>query len=209
MTGSASWLVRHLVSKYSEAYNVVSFDKLDYCSSLHNTRMLEGRPNFRFFHGDCTQPDDVLKCLQRHQIDTVFHLAAQSHVDLSFGNAFNFWNNNVLGTGVLLESIKEVGSVRRFYHISTDEVHYSPTKRKSDLLKSEQVYGEVEKDADDLTEHSTLDPTNPYAASKASAEMMVKAYVYSFGLRAVIIRLNNVYGPHQVRPRPVIECDVC
>ncbi|EMC95287.1 hypothetical protein BAUCODRAFT_48602, partial [Baudoinia panamericana UAMH 10762] len=176
----ASWVVRHLVCKYPDAYNVVSFDKLDYCSSLNNARMLESRPNFSFFHGDLTQPDSVLKCLEKYHIDTVFHLAAQSHVDLSFGNSYSFTKNNVLGTHVLLESTIAVKTVKRFFHISTDE-----------------VYGEVDKDAADLTERSLLAPTNPYAATKAAAEMMVTAYVRSFKLPAVIVRLNNVYGPHQ------------
>jgi len=119
---SASWLVRHLTVKYPNAYNVVSFDKLDYCSSLNNARMLESRSNFNFFHGDVTQPSDVLRCLKKYEIDTVFHLAAHTHVDLSFGNSYTFTKNNVLGTHVLLESIKEFGKVKRFYHISTDEV---------------------------------------------------------------------------------------
>lgn len=118
---SGSWLVRHLTVKYPNAYNIVSFDKLDYCSSLNNARMLESKPNFSFFHGDVTQPNDVLRCLQKHDIDTVFHLAAHTHVDLSFGNSYNFTKNNVLGTHVLLESIKEFGQIKRFFHISTDE----------------------------------------------------------------------------------------
>ena len=120
---SASWLVRHLVVKYPENYTVVSFDKLDYCSSRHNSRMLEDRPNFRFFHGDVTCRTDVVECLKRFENDTIFHLAAQTHVDLSFGNSYNFTKNNVLGTHVLLESAVAAGSkVKRFYHISTDEV---------------------------------------------------------------------------------------
>jgi len=118
---SGSWLVRHLTVKYPNAYNIVSFDKLDYCSSLNNARMLESKANFNFFHGDVTQPNDVLRCLQKHDIDTVFHLAAHTHVDLSFGNSYNFTKNNVLGTHVLLESIKEFGRIKRFYHVSTDE----------------------------------------------------------------------------------------
>ncbi|OQN97232.1 hypothetical protein B0A48_16774 [Cryoendolithus antarcticus] len=179
-----SWLVRHLTIKYPNAYNVVSFDKLDYCSSLNNARMLERKANFDFFHGDVTQPSDVLRCLKKHIIDTVFHLAAHTHVDLSFGNSYNFTKNNVLGTHVLLESIKEYGKVKRFYHISTDE-----------------VYGEAL--AADLAESSTLDPSNPYSASKAAAEMIVKGYVKSHKLPAVVIRLNNVMGPHQY-PEKVI-----
>lgn len=84
--------------------------------------MLESRPNFQFFHGDVTQPEDVLKCLKKYDIDTIFHLAAHTHVDLSFGNSYNFTKNNVLGTHGLLESTREFGRIRRFYHISTDEV---------------------------------------------------------------------------------------
>lgn len=84
--------------------------------------MLESKPNFNFFHGDVTIPGDVIKCLQKHNIDTIFHLAAHTHVDLSFGNSYIFTKNNVFGTHVLLESIKEYGKIKRFYHISTDEV---------------------------------------------------------------------------------------
>jgi len=114
--------VRHLTIKYPDDYNIVSFDKLDYCSSLNNARMLESKPNFSFFHGDVTIPGDVIRCLQKHNIDTIFHLAAHTHVDLSFGNSYIFTKNNVFGTHVLLESIKEYGKIQRFYHISTDEV---------------------------------------------------------------------------------------
>lgn len=110
------------MTKYPDAYNVVCFDKLDYCSSLNNARMLEGRPNFNFFHGDLTKPADVLRCLRKHNVDTIFHLAAQSHVDLSFGNSYSFTFNNVVGTHVLLETAVAVKTIKRFYHISTDEV---------------------------------------------------------------------------------------
>lgn len=128
----ASWLVRHLVTKYADSYNVVCFDKLDYCSSLNNSRMLEGRANFRFFHGDITKESDVLKCLEMYQIDTIFHLAAQSHVDLSFGNSFTFTHNNVVGTHVLLESARVMKTIKRFYHISTDEVFSHVTTQKGE-----------------------------------------------------------------------------
>jgi dTDP-D-glucose 4,6-dehydratase len=117
--------------------------------------------------------------LRKHKIDTVFHFAAQSHVDLSFGNSYEFTNTNVYGTHVLLERAREHG-VNRFIHISTDE-----------------VYGDVPVGAADLSETSILAPTNPYSASKAAAEMMVSAYRSSFKLPLITIRANNVYGPHQ------------
>lgn len=157
----------------------MSFDKLDYCASLNNTRALNEKRNFTFYQGDITNPSEVVDCLERHKIDTIFHFAAQSHVDLSFGNSYGFTHTNVYGTHVLLESAKKVG-IKRFIHISTDE-----------------VYGEVKDDDDDLLETSILAPTNPYAASKAAAEMLVHSYQKSFKLPVIIVRSNNVYGPHQ------------
>ncbi|KAJ4288185.1 hypothetical protein N0V90_012202 [Kalmusia sp. IMI 367209] len=175
----ACWFVRHLTLTYPDHYNVVSFDKLDYCATLNNTRILEGRANFAFEQGDITSPADVKRVLRKHQIDTIFHFAAQSHVDLSFGNSYQFTNTNVYGTHVLLERAREHG-ISRFIHISTDE-----------------VYGDVPIGAADLSETSLLAPTNPYSASKAAAEMMVSAYRKSFKLPLITVRSNNVYGPHQ------------
>ncbi|KAF2705040.1 NAD(P)-binding protein [Pleomassaria siparia CBS 279.74] len=175
----ACWFVRHLTLTYPDHYNVISLDKLDYCASLNNTRILDAQPNFTFEQGDITSPADVKKCLRKHKIDTIFHFAAQSHVDLSFGNSYQFTNTNVYGTHVLLERAREHG-VNRFIHISTDE-----------------VYGDVPIGAADLSETSILAPTNPYSASKAAAEMMVSAYRNSFKLPLITVRSNNVYGPHQ------------
>jgi dTDP-glucose 4,6-dehydratase len=179
-----------LTLTYPDAYNIVSFDKLDYCASLNNTRILNDKRNFSFYHGDITNPSEVVDCLERHNIDTIFNFAAQSHVDLSFGNSYGFTHTNVYGTHVLLESAKKVG-IKRFIHISTDE-----------------VYGEVEDDDDDLLESSILAPTNPYAASKAAAEMLVHSYQKSFKLPVIIVRSNNVYGPHQF-PEKVIPKFTC
>lgn len=172
-------MVRHLTLTYPGAYRIVSFDKLDYCSSLNNTRALNDKRNFTFYHGDLTNPSEVLDCMERHQIDTVLHFAAQSHVDLSFGNSYSFTHANVYGTHVLLESARKVG-IKRFIQVSTDE-----------------VYGEVGDGDDDLLESSILAPSNPYAASKAAAEMLVHSYHKSFKLPTIIVRSNNVYGPHQ------------
>lgn len=175
----ACWVVRHLALTYPTAYNIISFDKLDYCSSLNNTGWLEGRPNYAFVRGGVTNPAEVVDCMERHHVDTVLHFAAQSHVDLSFGNSYGFTHTNVYGTHVLLECAKKA-RVRRFIHISTDE-----------------VYGEVREHDGDLLESSILAPTNPYAASKAAAEMLVQSYQKSFKLPVIIVRSNNVYGPHQ------------
>mmetsp|Transcript_58129 Transcript_58129/g.142112 ORF Transcript_58129/g.142112 Transcript_58129/m.142112 type:complete len:261 (+) Transcript_58129:669-1451(+) len=109
------------------------------------------------------------------------HFAAQTHVDNSFGNSFAFTQSNILGTHVLLECAKNCEYIKRFIHVSTDE-----------------VYGEGETmETDPMTEEHILEPTNPYAATKAAAEFLVKSYYRSFKLPVVISRGNNVYGPHQ------------
>ncbi|KAI5240221.1 NAD(P)-binding protein [Aureobasidium subglaciale] len=181
----ASWVVRHLTKTYQGHYNIISFDKLDYCATLNNTAQLGEDMNFTFHKGDITKHEDVMDCLRKHDVDTVMHFAAQTHVDLSFGNSNDFTSTNVVGTHVLLECVKLYG-VNKFIHVSTDE-----------------VYGEVKDDGKDLLEDALLLPTNPYAASKAAAEMYVEAYRKSFNVPAIVVRSNNVYGPHQF-PEKVI-----
>lgn len=171
--------MRHLVINYADAYNIICFDKLDYCATLNNLKCLDQYRNFEFVYGDITNYSDVLRALKKYKIDTIFHFAAQSHVDLSFGNSFQFTKTNVEGTHTMLECAVKSG-VKRFIHISTDE-----------------VMGEVGFDDEDLLENSVLAPTNPYSASKAAAEMYVNAYAKSFKLPVIIVRSNNVYGPHQ------------
>jgi UDP-glucose 4,6-dehydratase len=106
---------------------------------------------------------------------------AQTHVDNSFGNSLAFTMNNTYGTHVLLECSREYGKIRRFINVSTDE-----------------VYGESSLGKDEgCNEQSSLEPTNPYSAAKAGAEMMCKAYLTSYKLPIIITRGNNVYGPHQ------------
>jgi len=155
-------------------------DKMDYCSSEKNIT-LEDRSKYTFYRGNINDTKLVMDIFNKHKIDTVIHFAAQSHVDNSFGNSVTFTVDNVMGTHNLLETVRAYGKIRRFIHISTDE-----------------VYGEV--DDDNLgcdEETSLLNPTNPYAATKASAEFVVRSYIHSFKLPIIITRGNNVYGPHQ------------
>ena len=120
--------------------------------------------------------------MRSEEIDTVMHFAAQTHVDNSFGNSFEFTENNIRGTHVLLETVKTLGTIKRFLHVSTDE-----------------VYGEssYENNEANVEAASLLEPTNPYSATKAGAEMLVMAYGRSYNLPYIITRGNNVYGPHQ------------
>jgi UDP-glucose 4,6-dehydratase len=169
-----------LAQKYPE-YKVIVYDKLDYCSCVANLDEVMDLPNFKFIKGDISSPDLVSYVFKEEQIDTVMHFAAQTHVDNSFGNSFAFTHSNIYGTHVLLESAKCCPTIRRFIHVSTDE-----------------VYGEGEDfDTDPMSEEHVLEPTNPYAATKAGAEFLVKSYFRSFKLPVLITRGNNVYGPHQ------------
>lgn len=184
ITGAAGFIASHvanrLVRNHPE-YKIVVLDKLDYCSNLKNLLPSRPSPNFTFVKGDIGSADLVSYLLITESIDTIMHFAAQTHVDNSFGNSFEFTKNNIYGTHVLLEACKTNGQIKRFIHVSTDE-----------------VYGETDEDAV-VGNHETsqLLPTNPYSATKAGAEMLVMAYGSSYGLPVITTRGNNVYGPNQ------------
>lgn len=167
-----------LVKKYPQ-FKIVNFDRLDYCSCIENLDEIKNYPNYKFVKGNICSSDLVNFVLEAEQIDTIMHFAAQTHVDNSFGNSFQFTQNNIMGTHVLLESAK-VANIKRFIHVSTDE-----------------VYGEQMRDQAAMDEEQVLEPTNPYAATKAGAEFLAKSYHRSFGMPIIITRGNNVYGPHQ------------
>lgn len=184
ITGAAGFIASHvanrLVRNYPD-YKIIVLDKLDYCSNLKNLIPSNSSPNFKFVKGDIGSADLVNYLLITENIDTIMHFAAQTHVDNSFGNSFEFTKNNIYGTHVLLEACKVTGQIRRFIHVSTDE-----------------VYGETDEDAVvGNHEASQLLPTNPYSATKAGAEMLVMAYGRSYGLPVITTRGNNVYGPNQ------------
>ncbi|KAJ8617237.1 hypothetical protein MRB53_013423 [Persea americana] len=184
ITGAAGFIASHvtnrLIRNYPD-YKIVALDKLDYCSSLKNLIPARSSPNFKFVKGDIASADLVNHLLVAEDIDTIMHFAAQTHVDNSFGNSFEFTNNNIYGTHVLLEACKVTRQIDRFIHVSTDE-----------------VYGETDVYADvGNHEASQLLPTNPYSATKAGAEMLVMAYRQSYGLPTITTRGNNVYGPNQ------------
>ena len=135
----------------------------------------------KFVEGDIRSVELVRYIVQTCEIDTILHFAAETHVDNSFGNSFTFTETNVIGTHVLLEASRLSKTVKRFLHVSTDEVYGEASLHGGSSLES----------------HSVLSPTNPYSASKAAAEMLVTAYGTSYNLPYVITRGNNVYGPRQ------------
>ncbi|KAG2389977.1 Trifunctional UDP-glucose 4,6-dehydratase [Vigna angularis] len=163
ITGAAGFIASHvttkLINKYP-SYKIVALDKVDYCSTVRNLRSCISSPNFKFVRGDIATADMVNHILIEEKIDTIMHFAAQTHVDNSFGNSMEFTYNNIYGTHVLLEACRVTNYVKRFIHVSTDE-----------------VYGETDLE-DNIGNHETsqLLPTNPYSATKAGAEMLVMAY---------------------------------
>ena len=169
-------VLEYLTLKYQERM-FINYDKLDYCSCLPENIKAK---NHIFVKGDITDKKSILNTLNQYGITHVIHFAAHTHVDNSFGNSIDFTMTNVLGTHTLLECCKEYGKIQKFLHFSTDE-----------------VYGEVTLNAEGCTEKAFLNPTNPYAASKASAEMICMAYIKSFDSPIVVLRCNNAYGKGQ------------
>jgi len=168
---------------------LINIDCLYPCSTV-SSDLTTSKDNYTFVRGDIKNKDLLVKILEKYNIDTVIHFAAQSHVDTSFTNPLMYTNDNILGTHVLLEACRTWNNIKRFIQISTDE-----------------VYGENKNNI--FSESSLLKPTNPYAASKASAEMLVHSYSHSYNLPVIIIRSNNVYGPGQypekVLPRFIFQ----
>jgi len=180
VTGGCGFIGSNFINyllKQNNTINVFNIDCLNYCASLSN---VSASPRYKFIHGNITSKDLIDHILTEYSIDTIVHFAAQSHVDNSFDNSLQYTVDNVLGTHTLLQAAKDYGRITRFLHFSTDE-----------------VYGEVDRDHTGCTEKSLLNPTNPYAATKAAAEFIVRSYHHSFKLPTIIVRCNNVYGPNQ------------
>ncbi|HEX8070897.1 MAG TPA: dTDP-glucose 4,6-dehydratase [Pyrinomonadaceae bacterium] len=181
VTGGAGFIGSafiRLVLAERPASTVVNFDALTYAGNPDNLTGLDPARH-RFVRGDICDPAAVLAALPEGA-DAVIHFAAESHVDRSIASAAEFLRTNVLGTQVLLDAAR-ARSVRRFVHISTDEVMGS-------LPEDEQAF---------FTEDSPFAPNSPYAASKAAAEHLVRAAHHTFGLNTVVTRCGNNYGPRQ------------
>lgn len=173
----ASNFINYIVSKYPNT-NFFNIDILYYCSNINNISV--NNNNYKFFKGDINDFNFISFILSEYNIDAIIHFAAQSHVDNSFDTSLQYTKDNIMGTHTLLEASRIYNKLKRFIHISTDE-----------------VYGEVHINHSGCIEESILNPTNPYAATKAAAEMLVNSYYHSYKLPVIITRGNNVYGPNQ------------
>ena len=185
ITGGAgfigSHLIQHLVKRYPE-YNLINLDALTYAADLSRLDDIKGAPNYQFENGNINDATLIESLFSKYSIEAVIHLAAESHVDRSIQSPVPFAETNIIGTMNLLNACRTHWKKRtnhRFYHISTDEVYGSLGKENA------------------FTEQSPYQPRSPYAASKASADHMVRAYGETYKLPYVISNCSNNYGPNQ------------
>ena len=184
VTGGCGFIGSHFIKGFLKSHpewNIRNLDKLTYSGNRENIRELEGRKNYEFVQGDIADPRVVRQAVQN--AEAVIHFAAETHVDRSIDDDSQFLLTNVIGTRNLLEAARQKG-VQRFLHISTDE-----------------VYGSIESGV--AAEEAPLRPNSPYSASKAGADLLVRAYVKTYGFRATIARSTNNFGPYQF-PEKVI-----
>ena len=179
VTGGAGFIgscfVRHVLKKHPD-YKIINLDALTYCGNLENLRDIENNPNYTFVHGNICDKKLVRELIS--EVDCVVNFAAESHVDNSIKTPEIFIETNVQGTLNLLQASKEIG-VERFLQVSTDEVYGS--------LGSTGYFYET----------TPLAPNSPYSASKASADMLVRAYHETFKVPVLNTRCSNNYGPYQ------------
>ncbi len=159
-------------------YEIVNLDKLTYAGNLKNLVDIEENSRYKFYRGDICNYEFVSYLVDREKIDSIINFAAESHVDRSILSSQEFIRTNVIGTNVLLEVARQ-NAIERFVQISTDE-----------------VYGSLGPDGK-FTETTPLSPNSPYSASKASADLLVKAYHHTYGVPTLITRCSNNYGPYQ------------
>ena len=178
----ASNFINYMMDKYPDL-KIFNLDCLYYCAREDN--ILErhrSSSNYQFIKGNINSEDIVNYILNNYQINCVIHFAAQSHVQNSFDNSRQFTEDNVKGTHNLLECCKKYGKLDKFIHVSTDEVYGESIINDDNSIKSEK---------------SVLCPTNPYAATKAGAELIAQSYGHSYHMPIIITRGNNVFGPNQ------------
>jgi dTDP-glucose 4,6-dehydratase len=180
ITGGAGFIGSNLVRLAIErfpSHRIVNFDKLTYAGNLENLAGLESHPRYEFIRGDIAVESDVARAFER-DVEGVFHLAAESHVDRSIQNASPFVTTNVVGTQWLLD-VARAKRIQKFVHVSTDEVYGS--------LGSSGFF----------TENTPLSANSPYSASKAGSDLLVRASFHTHGFPACITRCSNNYGPYQ------------
>ena len=190
ITGGAGFigsaLIRHILKNTN--HKIVNIDKLTYAGNLQSLSLIENDPKYLFEKVDICNINEVNRVVNKHQPDIVFHLAAESHVDRSIDGPSKFIQTNIVGTYILLETVRNYwnnlnGDKKnnfRFLHVSTDE-----------------VYGDLNGTNDLFTEKTPYAPSSPYSASKASSDHLVRSWNRTFKLPTLITNCSNNYGPYQ------------
>ena len=180
ITGGAGFIgsnfIHYMLKKYSDI-DIINFDKLTYAGNLDNLKDIENDSRYNFIKGDICNTELVNEIVKNENIDQIINFAAESHVDRSIFGPEPFIKTDVFGTFSLLE-ISRKNDVEKYIQISTDE-----------------VYGSIEKGS--FKETDSLNPSSPYSASKASADLLVYSYYITYGLPVNITRSSNNYGPYQ------------
>ena len=186
VTGGCGFIGSNFINYYfnlDKVNKLVNLDAMYYCANETNVNEnIRENKDYIFVKGNLVDEALVAKILEEHNITHIIHFAAQSHVQDSFTDAMRYTNDNIVGTHTLLEVSRKYGKLERFIHVSTDEVYGESMNTITESHK---------------TEHSILCPTNPYAATKAGAELLAQSYNHSFRMPIIITRGNNVYGPNQ------------
>ena len=193
VTGGAGFIgsnfIHYMFGKYGDDIRIINVDKLTYAGNLENLKGVEERENYTFVKADICDKESIRKIFQENDLDRGVHFAAEIHVERSIKAPEVFVQTNVLGTAVMLNCAKESWELpdgsfqegKRFLHVSTDEVYGS-------LPDDENAY---------FYETSPYEPHSPYSASKASSDLLVKAYVDTYHFPANITNCSNNYGPYQ------------
>lgn len=194
VTGGAGFIgsnfIKYMLSKYD--YTIVNLDLLTYAGNLQNLKDIEDEERYNFVKGDICDRDLLTKLFHQYEIQAVIHFAAESHVDKSIDEPEIFLKTNVFGTQALLDTAKHYWKVRKSDKYCTeykDDVKFIQ-------ISTDEVYGALGKEGC-FTEKTNLSPNSPYSASKASADLMVRAYYETYKLPTVITRCSNNYGPYQ------------
>lgn len=195
VTGGAGFIgshvVRHFVRTYADRYRVVNLDKLTYAGNLANLKDLEDAPNYRFVRGDILDREFLRELFGQNDIKGVLHLAAESHVDRSIESPATFVETNVLGTVNLLDAARAAWERR-------DDVTFC-------LISTDEVFGSLGPQGY-FREDTPYDPKSPYAASKAAADHLARAYHNTYGLPVKLTNCSNNYGSHQFPEKLIPLC---
>ena len=194
VTGGAGFIgsnfIKYMLSTYE--YYIINLDALTYAGNLDNLDDVKNSKNYSFEKGDITDRDLVDKLFEKYDIDTVINFAAESHVDRSIENPQIFLTTNILGTQVLLDT------AMKYWKLRPEDKYCREYKKgvKYVQISTDEVYGTLGNEGG-FTEETPLAPNSPYSASKASADLIVRAYYKTYGIPINITRCSNNYGPYQ------------